>query len=524
MIKQSLNFKLLQKLSPQHIQFIKLLQVPTAMLDQRVKEELEENPALEEGGNDSEVIAEALLYASPDSDNGGNDGDKSTHEFENNGIDDDYSQNISSPDSDALPTDAFDENTRLEEFDMSEYLQDYDDTPEYKLNDYNYSPDDDDNFNTPVVVTNSFYDQLEDQLATLTLTETDYLLGLQIIGSIDEDGYLRRQLPSIVDDLAFTQNIQCTDEDAERLLKMIQKFEPAGIAARTLQECLLLQLRRLTKAPDVLNALKIIEDYFDEYSKKHYNKIERGLSLTADQLKAANDEILRLNPKPGGGEENSKTLQIIPDFIIHNNDNGDIELKLNARNAPELRISGSYKEMLKDYEKDVKKDKKMKDAVGFIKQKIDSAKWFIDAIKQRQNTLWVTMTAIMEHQIEFFVTGDDTRLKPMILKDIAEEVGLDISTVSRVANSKYVQTEYGTYLLKSFFSEGIMTDSGEEASSKEVKSILQDCVTHEDKRKPLSDDRLAEILNEKGYNIARRTVAKYREQINIPVARLRKEL
>lgn len=518
MLRQSLNFKLLQKLSPQHIQFIKLLQVPTAMLDQRIKEELEENPALEEGSGSDEIVAEALLYATPETSELSDDAN-----INSDMPDVDY-ENAQNAQSDVLPDDAFDENTRLEEFDMSEYLNDYDDTPDYKLNDYNYSPDDEDNFSAPVVVTHSFYDQLEDQLTSLSLSETDYLLGLQIIGSIDEDGYLRRQLASIVDDLAFGQNVQCTDQDAERMLKQIQNFEPSGICARDLQECLLLQLRRRPKTTAIKNAIKILELFFEEYTKKHYPKIERGLNLTEPQLKEANEEILRLNPKPGGGEESNKTLQIIPDFIIYNDGNGTLELKLNARNAPELRVSTSYKDMLKDYERDAKKDKKLKDAVGFIKQKIDGAKWFIDAIKQRQNTLWLTMTAIMEHQKEFFFTGDDTKLKPMILKDIADEIDLDISTVSRVANSKYVQTEFGTYLLKSFFSEGIMTDSGEEASSKEVKRILSDCINSEDKRKPLSDDRLAEILNEKGYNIARRTVAKYREQINISVARLRKEL
>lgn len=491
MLKQSLQQKMLQKLSPQQIQFIKLLQVPTAMLEQRIKEELEENPALEEADWDE-----------PD-------------------LKDEYSD--LDDDKEPEQVDEYDE-VGEQDVDVSEYL-DTDDTPDYKLEDNNYrSEEDERDFRPGISVVNSFHEQLMDQLHLLDLTEEEFVVGQQLVGSIDEDGYLRRPLHSIVDDLAFSQNKMVEEEVVEAMLRRIHKFDPAGVGARDLQECLLLQLERKKEKPAARDAIKILNRYFDEYTKKHFDKIARSLNLTADAMKAAHHEIIHLNPRPGNSQaDNSKSMQVIPDFVIHNEE-GELQLRLNARNAPDLRISDTYKDMFRHYEKAEKRDKKMKEAVSFVKQKLDAAKWFIDAIRQRQHTLLSTMDAIMEHQYDFFLTGDQAKLKPMILKDIADKVNLDISTISRVANSKYVQTEFGTFLLKSFFSEGIMTDSGEEASSKEVKKILSDLIGAEEKRRPLADDRLADILNEKGYNIARRTVAKYREQMGIPVARLRKEL
>ncbi len=491
MLKQTLQQKMLQKLSPQQIQFIKLLQVPTAMLEQRIKEELEENPALEES------------------------------EWEEPDLKDEYSD----LDEDREPeqVDEYDEVSE-QDVDVSEYL-DADDTPDYKLEDNNYrSEEDERDFRPGFSVVNSFHEQLMDQLSLLDLTEEEFMVGQQLVGSMDEDGYLRRPLHSIVDDLAFSQNIHVEEEVVEAMLQRIQKFDPAGVGARDLQECLLLQLERKKDKQAARDAMKILHRFFDEYTKKHFDKIARSLNLDREAMRLAHQEIIHLNPRPGNsGADNSKVMQVIPDFVIHNED-GELQLRLNARNAPDLRISDTYKEMFRHYEKAEKRDKKMKEAVSFVKQKLDAAKWFIDAIRQRQHTLLSTMDAIMEHQRDFFYTGDQTKLKPMILKDIADKVNLDISTISRVANSKYVQTEFGTFLLKSFFSEGIMTDSGEEASSKEVKQILSDLIGAEEKRRPLADDKLAELLNEKGYNIARRTVAKYREQLGIPVARLRKEL
>lgn len=491
MLKQTLQQKMLQKLSPQQIQFIKLLQVPTAMLEQRIKEELEENPALEES------------------------------EWEEPDLKDEYSD----LDEDREPeeVDEYDEVAE-QEVDVSEYLE-TDDTPDYKLEDNNYrSEEDERDFRPGFSVVNSFHEQLMDQLSLIDLTEEEFLVGQQLVGSIDEDGYLRRPLHSIVDDLAFSQNIHVEEEVVEAMLQRIQKFDPAGVGARDLQECLLLQLDRKKEKQSARDAMKILNRFFDEYTKKHFDKIARSLNLGREAMRLAHQEIIHLNPRPGNsGADNSKVMQVIPDFVIHNEE-GELQLRLNARNAPDLRISDTYKEMFRHYEKAEKRDKKMREAVSFVKQKLDAAKWFIDAIRQRQHTLLSTMDAIMEHQRDFFYTGDQTKLKPMILKDIADKVNLDISTISRVANSKYVQTEFGTFLLKSFFSEGIMTDSGEEASSKEVKQILSDLIGAEEKRRPLADDRLAELLNEKGYNIARRTVAKYREQLGIPVARLRKEL
>jgi RNA polymerase sigma-54 factor len=360
----------------------------------------------------------------------------------------------------------------------------------------------------------------------LKLDDRTRKIAEQIVGSIDDDGYLRRETTSIQDDLAFRQNIEVSEEEIEDMIRKIQQFDPPGVCARNLQECLLLQLhRKLKEGKSVKTAIDILSEYFDEFTKKHYDKIQRGLGLSDDQLKEVINQIIKLNPKPGGnvGEVNNGESYVIPDFFVLNS-GGKLEITLNSKNAPDLRISEGYRDMLRDYDKGSKKDKRQKEAVIFIKQKIDAAKWFIDAIKQRQHTLLSTMETILEYQHEFFLTGDETTLRPMILKDIAERTGLDISTVSRVANSKFVQTEFGTYRLKFFFSESLSTDSGEEVSTREVKKILSNLVEAENKKKPLSDERLTELLQEKGYNIARRTVAKYREQLNIPVARLRKEL
>ena len=490
-LSQSLQQKLLQKLSPQQIQLMKLLQVPTANLEERIKEELEENPALEvdeekpDEFEEKEEFNEEETYDEPDG---------SENEYEN--------------------------------IDISEYVHEGDDDiADYKLRDDNY-PDAEEDRVIPHKVETSFYELLLDQLGLLNLDERQKKIAEQIVGSIDEDGYLRRETTAIVDDLAFRQNIDATEEEIDFIIKRIQHFDPPGVAARNLQECLLLQLnRQKEEGKSVDTAVAALTKYFDEFTKKHYEKIQRGLGLTDEQLREVMQQIVRLNPKPGGnlGELNKAESYVVPDFFIINT-NGKLELTLNSKNAPELRISEGYREMLKEYDRGAKKDRRQKEAVLFIKQKIDAAKWFIDAIKQRQHTLISTMTAIMNHQHDFFLTGDETNLRPMILKDIAEKTGLDISTVSRVANSKFVQTEFGTYRLKFFFSESLSTESGEEVSTREVKKILSDLIEGENKKKPLSDERLTELLQEKGYNIARRTVAKYREQLNIPVARLRKEL
>lgn len=487
MLKQTLQQKLLQKLSPQQIQFIKLLQVPTVSLDARIKEELEENPALEDGSltNMNEPVEEY-----PDKD-----------------PDDDFNM---------------EDNSYDDEFSVDEYIQEDD----YKDYGGGYDHDDDEGKKEiPIAVQDSFFENLQNQLDLLALSDKDYVLGQQIIGSLDDDGYLRRPILSLIDDLAFSQNVIVEEDEVEEMLKIVQSFDPQGIGARNLQECLAIQLRKKDQNnPIIQQAMQVVENYLDEFTKKHYDKIEKQLGVNSEELKEIVNEILKLNPKPGdSGAVAGKQLQIIPDFHISNND-GVLHLTLNGRNAPELRVSRSYQEMFEHYEKAEKNDKKMREAVQFVKQKLDSAKWFIDAIKQRQQTLLKTMNAIMEYQYDYFLTGDDRMLKPMILKDIADKIEMDISTVSRVANSKYVQTEFGTFLLKSFFSEAIQTESGEEVSNKEVKKILEECIANEDKRKPLADEKLTEILKEKGYSIARRTVAKYREAMNIPVARLRKEL
>lgn len=490
---QSLQQRLLQKLSPQQIQLMKLLQVPTANLEERIKEEIEENPALEIDEGDSK---------------------------EN----DDFKDEFSEGEEEYQERDGSDED--YGNVDVSEYVHDGDDDiADYKTRDDNYG-DDDEPRQAPIKDEISFYDTLVNQLGMLRLDEKEHRIAEHIIGSIDEDGYLRRDTNALVDDLAFRQNIESTEEQVEKIIKKIQQFDPAGVCARDLPECLLLQLKRQkAEGKDVDMAILAMQKYFDEFTKKHYEKIQRGLGLTEDELKEVMMQIVKLNPKPGGniGSVNKAESYVVPDFFIINN-NGKLELTLNSRNAPELRISEGYRDMMKEYDRGSKKNRQQKEAVLFIKQKIDAAKWFIDAIKQRQHTLLDTMTSIMNHQHEFFLTGDETNLKPMILKDIAEKTNLDISTVSRVANSKFVQTEFGTYRLKFFFSESLSTDSGEEVSTREVKKILSDFIESESKKHPLSDEKLTELLQDKGYNIARRTVAKYREQLNIPVARLRKEL
>ncbi|MDX5418743.1 MAG: RNA polymerase factor sigma-54 [Hymenobacteraceae bacterium] len=469
-----------QKLSPQQIQFIKLLQIPTVELEARIKEEMEVNPALEEGREEPENE-----YSETD-------------EYEG---EDDYGK---------------------DEIDIDDYLND-DEISGYKMQG-DRGGDDDDDREMPIAVTTSLTDNLLDQLGFLDLDDKQYSIGMQLIGSIDGDGYIRRDLSSIVNDLAFSQNIMTTEEEIEQVLHMIQTFDPAGIAARDLPECLLLQLERREHDETTQLAERIIKETFEEFTKKHYQKIQSKFGVTEEELKKAIDVIIKLNPKPGGsGAGMTRVQYIIPDFIL-TNENGQLQLSLNSRNAPDLRISRSYADMFDAYDKSDKKDKKLKETVAFVKQKLDAAKWFIDAIRQRQNTLLRTMEAIIKYQHEFFLEGDESKLRPMILKDIAEEIGMDISTVSRVANSKAVQTEFGIYPLKYFFSEGIATDSGEDASSREVKHILKEIIDKESKRKPLSDEKIEKMLNEKGYNIARRTVAKYREQLNIPVARLRKEL
>lgn len=484
MQKLNLSQSLSQKLSPQQIQFIKLLQVPTAELDTRIEEELEINPALEEGKDE--------------------DSENSQDEFEDN-YEDDSAQE--------------DRDVNIDDYLDDEYGG-------YKMQgDGNYNPDEEDR-EIPISSQSSLHEQLVSQLSFLKLDDRQRIIGNQLIGSIENDGYIRRELEAIINDLAFSQNIETDVDELEEILRKIQTFDPAGIASRNLQECLVLQLERKEhpEDPTVINALRIIHECFEEFTKKHYSKIQKKCDLTDEQTKDAVNLITKLNPKPGGVADGLvRTQYIIPDFILTNTA-GKMEITLNSRNAPELRVSRSYSEMFDAYDKSDKKDKKLKETVTFVKQKLDSAKWFIDAIKQRQNTLLRTMEAILTYQKEFFIDGDETNLRPMILKDIAERIDMDISTVSRVANSKAIQTEFGVYPLKYFFSEGIATDSGEDVSNREVKSVLQAMVDAEDKKRPLSDDKLVKMLNKKGYNIARRTVAKYREQLQIPVARLRKEL
>ncbi len=495
MLKQRLQQKLLQKLSPQQILLMKLIQIPTVGLEQRIKQEIEENPALEVDASDSKENDSEL-------------------------------DNTDNQESDDVSEDQEEVNAGEDEFDYEEYIND-DEIPDYRLQTNNKSPDDEQR-EIPFSTGTTFHEMLIQQLGYSKLEEEKYQIGIYIIGNIDDSGYLGRSTDSMVDDLAFTQNITATKEDIEEVLAIIQGFDPPGVGARNLQECLLLQLKRIQIDGNELEntelAIKIISRYFSEFTKKHYQKIIIRAEITEEQLKAAIDEILTLNPKPGNSlSETAKTNHyIIPDFTILNND-GELELQLNTWNLPELRLNKTYSGMMNNLSGQ-KRNKSQKEAYSFIKNKVDSAKWFIDAIQQRQHTLYFTMSAIMEYQKEHFLTGDETNLRPMILKDIAEIVGMDISTISRVANSKYVQTPFGTFLLKSFFSESMQKDNGEEVSTREIKKILKDIIKIEDKKKPYTDEYLTKLLKEKGYPIARRTVAKYREQLNIPVARLRKEL
>ncbi len=497
MLRQSQHQKLLQKLSPQQIQLMKLLQIPTANLEERIKEELEENPALEQGNEQD---------------------DMNTDEYN---LDDNEQDDFDSEADDVELS-----NDTAEKVDLDDFLRREDDEGGSDYGDDYYGSGDTERTSTPVRVETSFHDHLLDQLGMLELDDNQHRIAEQIVGSMDEDGYLRREVTALVDDLAFGQNINTSPEEVNDLIKKIQdQFDPPGAGAWTLQECLLLQLKRMPQTKQVKNAIRVIDDYFNEFIKKHYEKIQRQLGLNNDDFKEVIGIIIKLNPKPGSAFAilNKAESYVIPDFFVFNN-NGVIELSLNSKNAPELRVSEGYKEMMRAYDRSEKKDKRQKEALIFIKQKLDAAKWFIDAIKQRQHTLLQTMQAIIDFQKDFFITGDETSLRPMILKDIGLVTSLDVSTVSRVANSKFVQTEFGTYKLKYFFSEALQTESGEEVSTREVKTILNDIIGSENKRKPHSDERLTEMLQEKGYNIARRTVAKYREQLNIPVARLRKEL
>ncbi|HDS07192.1 MAG TPA: RNA polymerase sigma-54 factor [Bacteroides sp.] len=483
MLKQKLQQKLLQRLSPQQIQMIKLLEIPAIQLEQRIKKEIEENPVLEEGSEEDpyEVQEEQKDEQGED---------------------------------------------HQDEFSLEDYIED-DEIPSYRLNTQNYSTDDK-REEIPFTMGSTFREHLKSQLGLRKMSEEQEVIAEYILGNIDDDGYLRRELEAIADDLAFTVGMEASYEELHEVLMIIQEFDPAGVGARSLQECLLLQINRKDlENPVTRLAHKILKNHFQEFTNKHYDKIIQRLDITEEELKAALEEILRLNPKPGGSMgDNQQRLfhHIVPDFILEENE-GELQLFLNSNNVPELRISKTYTDMFESYNANKSSaSRDEKDAITFVKQKLDSARWFIDAIRQRQNTMLLTMNAILEYQKAYFYEGDETRLRPMILKDIADMTNLDISTISRVVNSKYIQTHFGIFPLKYFFSEGMQTESGEEVSTREIKKILQDCIQAEDKRKPLTDDKLSAILNEKGYHIARRTVAKYREQLGLPVARLRKQL
>ncbi len=484
MLKQSLNFKLLQKLSPQQIQLMKMIQLPTQAFEQKLKQELEENPALEKGKEDTEDFNE-----------------DNSEEFENND----------------------NETIDAEDINIDEYLSD-DEIPSYKTNVNNYSPDDEEK-QIPYASGKSFVQSLKDQINTFRLDENEKIITDFLIGSIDESGYIRRDLEDVSDDLAFTQNVFTNIEELENLLNIVQQLDPSGVGARDLRECLIIQLKRKKENPNIVLAINILENAFEQFVKKHYNKLLQKFNISKIELKEAIKEIEKLNPKPGGSYETNNKIaeQIVPDFSLRIVD-GELELSLNSRNAPELHVSREYSNLLQGYKDSKDVSKSQKDAVIFIKQKLDSAKWFIDAIKQRQQTLLLNMNAIIEHQKNYFLTGDERQLKPMILKDIADVIDMDVSTVSRVANSKYVSTPYGTKLIKEFFSESMKNIEGEDVSTNEIRNILSTVVKNEDKKKPLTDDKLAALLKKKGYPIARRTVAKYREQLSIPVARLRKEI
>ncbi|UZO81263.1 RNA polymerase factor sigma-54 [Aquimarina sp. ERC-38] len=486
MLKQQLNFKLSQKLSPQQIQLMKLIQLPTQAFEQRLKQEMEENPALDSGKEKSDELEDTFSNE--------------------NSTEDDYG-------SEKIETD----------INVDEYLSD-DEIPNYRLNANNYSSDDEEK-NVPYASGTSFHQHLINQLNTYRLNEQEREIAEFLVGSIDESGYIRRPLADIIDDLAFTQNIYTTEEEVEKVLDIVHQLDPAGVGARSLQECLSIQLHRKETTIPIKLASLIIDNAFDHFSKKHYDKLLAKFDITEEQLRESIEEIEHLNPKPGGSYAGNNRIveHVVPDFTIRIVD-GELELTLNGRNAPELHVSREYNNMLQGYKASKEKSKSQKDAVLFIKQKLDAAKWFIEAVRQRQQTLFVTMSAIMHYQKEYFLSGDERNLKPMILKDIADEIGMDVSTVSRVANSKYVDTPYGTKLIKEFFSESMTNDQGEEVSTREIKKILEITIGEEDKRKPLTDEKLAKMLKEKGYPIARRTVAKYREQLDIPVARLRKKI
>ncbi|HEA23278.1 hypothetical protein LCGC14_0928640 [marine sediment metagenome] len=485
MLKQHLSFKLSQKLSPQQIQLMKLIQLPTQAFEQRLKQELGENPALETGKEESDS-------------------------------EDDYDDVYDNEASDS-------ETIDTEDINIDEYLSD-DEIPEYRTKANNYSADDEER-NIPYAAGISFNQFLLNQLNTAYLNDEEWNIAEFLVGSVDESGYIRRPLSDILDDLAFTQNIYTEEATIEKVLKIVQKLDPPGVAARSLKECLVIQLNRKESTQSVELATAILEKSFDQFTKKHYKKLLQKHNITEDQLKAAISEIERLNPKPGGSYAGNNRMveHVVPDFSIRIVE-GELELTLNGRNAPELHVSSEYNNMLKGYKDAKNKTKSQKDTVQFIKQKLDAAKWFIDAIRQRQQTLFVTMSSIMNYQQEYFLTGDERNLRPMILKDIADEIDMDVSTISRVANSKYVDTPYGTKLIKEYFSESMKNDQGEDVSTKEIKKILETVIKEEAKKKPLTDDKLAAILKEKGYPIARRTVAKYREQLDIPVARLRKRI
>ena len=490
MLRQSQVLKLQQKLSPQQIQLMKLIQLPTQALEDRIQEELEVNPALE---------------------------------TESQADEDPFETDYEAPEDDYSSAEEDERYTESKEQDFSEEL--FDDTPEYRLNANNYSADDE-TYEAPIVARMDLSDVLHEQLALRSLAPQKEALCKYLIGTLDDDGYLRRELVDIVDDLAFSLGIFIEPSELEEALRVVQSMDPSGVGARNLQECMTLQLARRPDTPTVLNARALVVRYFDELAKRHYSRMMQGLGTNEEGLKSALEEISRINPKPGGsatqGAEPSQV--VVPDFLVTAID-GKLELKLNGRNAPELNVSREYKEMLAHYRQAKGFDSdKQKEAFSFIKGKIDSAKWFIEAIKQRQQTLLLTMSAIMRYQEDYFLTGDDRKLKPMILKDIADEVGMDISTVSRVASQKYVQTPFGTFLIKRFFSESMTNSEGEEVSTREIKKILEESIGEEDSRDPLTDDALAVLLKDKGYPIARRTVAKYREQLGLPVARLRKTL
>jgi RNA polymerase sigma-54 factor len=486
MLKQHLQFKLSQKLSPQQIQLMKLIQLPTQAFEQRLKQELEENPALESGKEDS--------VDSPEEEFG--------ETF------DDGSDN---------------ESINADDINVDDYLSD-DEIPDYRTKANNYSADDEER-NVPYAAGISFNQFLINQLNTVYLSDEEWSIAEFLVGSIDESGYIRRPIADILDDLAFTQNIYTDEGTIKKVLKMVQELDPPGVGARSLEECLIIQLKRKELTPSVALAIAILEKSFDQFTKKHYKKLIQKHDVTEAALKDAISEIEKLNPKPGGSYAgNNRVIEhVVPDFSIKIVE-GELELTLNGRNAPELHVSREYNNMLKGYKDSKDKSQSQKDAVMFIKQKLDAAKWFIDAIRQRQQTLYITMNAIMNYQQEYFLTGDERNLRPMILKDIADEIGMDVSTVSRVANSKYVDTPYGTKLIKEYFSESMKNDQGEDVSTKEIKKILETVIGAEPKKKPLTDDRLAKMLKEQGYPIARRTVAKYREQLGIPVARLRKQI